>query len=496
MTLRTKGRTYFHSNSVFSPVAKNSNLAVEALAGLASIEDFKSVSLKSSSLPLNQSWLPYKPMMLLHIKGRRHVQTRLVEPTHKSINHGDCFVLVTGDKLFNYVGAYANVIEKSRSKDICAQIIRDKDLGCLATTATVIHEGRSGAQRHVKEFWRLLARPDAEADESIGAGHEDEDELFESCLIETNMIYELKDDTLTPMPEHWGALPSIAMLDAKKVLVFNFGSEVYVWNGKNAPVDDKRVAIKLAQEQFCKSYDYEMCSLCPVNYSLMAGDRPKQKLSKSGPAKPDWCLLAKITQHMETVLFREKFVDWPDITVTFKDEFSLGPSLDIQPLDGASLYSNGCSYTEPNLVLENSNVGRGNFYYDNDTMRHFDVLTKSVTKWKLNDNSYEEMTPATHGHFYTSESYTTRWIYQISVTVRELSGKVSSHRATVGRDRCAYFCWQGIDASVQDKGAAALLTVELDKEKGSQLLIQQGKGRGSIFHLKFAEYPTNFHANC
>lgn len=36
--------------------------------------------------------------------------------------------------------------------------------------------------------------------------------------------------------------------------------------------------------------------------------------SKISKERPEWCLIAKVTQHMETVLFREKFLDWPDFS--------------------------------------------------------------------------------------------------------------------------------------------------------------------------------------
>ncbi|XP_055532456.1 serine-rich adhesin for platelets isoform X3 [Wyeomyia smithii] len=469
-------------------IAKTSNLAIEALAGLASVEDFKSVALKSSTLPLNQSFVPYRTLMLLHVKGRRHVQTRLVEPTARSINRGDCFVLVTPDRLFAFLGQYANVIERSRAKEICDVIVRDKDLGCGAAAATILNDGKFCNERQLREFWKLLGRgQEDERAEVCDAGHADEDELIESCLMETNKVYEFDDDMLVPLEEYWGAVPRIAMLDPKKILVFDFGSELYIWNGKNATGEAKRAAIKLAHEMFAQEYSFDMCQLNPINFPELSGDRQRdaRRVSKAGTVRPEWCLIAKVTQHMETVLFRQKFIDWPDITVQLKDDgFQLGdtPSLEIKPVDGKRLFE-GEPYVEPNLVLENTNLGRGNFYYDTDSMRHYDVLTISVTQWEIDEYEYKEIQGSSCGHFYADESYTVRWTYQVSVTVRELSGKVSNRSTVVGRDRCAYFCWHGLDAPANEKGAAALLTVELDKEKGAQVRVSQGQESSAFIRL-------------
>lgn len=71
-------------------------MAVEALAGLASKENFSAVALKKvENTPLVREMPPYTSLMLLHIKGRRHAQTRLVEPIVSSVNQGDDFLLIT-----------------------------------------------------------------------------------------------------------------------------------------------------------------------------------------------------------------------------------------------------------------------------------------------------------------------------------------------------------------------------------------------------------------
>ncbi|XP_064539433.1 serine-rich adhesin for platelets-like isoform X3 [Drosophila montana] len=454
------------------------NLAAEAIAGLASIEDFKSVALKSSSLPLQQMWLPYKRVMLLHVKGRNHVQTRLVAPVPASMNRGDCFILVAGAQLFRYVGSFANVIEISRSKKICAAIIENKDLGCTATQELILSDNKYVNERQWRQFWSLLGESEeSEEQQMADCGHADEDDVFESCLIETNKIYEFHDDGLVPLAKYWGCIPKVEMLDTRKVLVFDFGSELYVWNGKNAPTDDKRAAMRLAQEHFdaADAADYAQCYLNPVNYASIVGRRESSMYAKRCAQRPEWCVLGKITQNMETVLFKEKFSDWPELEREDleKDYLANGVHV-VRALNGAALLKGELPYQEPNLVLEQANLGRGNFYYDNETMRHFDIITKSTDKWQIHEFNFDAAEAhKNYGHFYSAESYIVRWIYQISVTVRELSGKVSN-RSTVGRDRCVYFTWQGQDSSANEKGAAALLTVELDKEKGAQMRVAQG----------------------
>ena len=48
------------------------------------------------------------------ISGRRKVQCRLVEPRAESLNSGDCYALITPDKIIQWHGEFCNVIEKAK----------------------------------------------------------------------------------------------------------------------------------------------------------------------------------------------------------------------------------------------------------------------------------------------------------------------------------------------------------------------------------------------
>ncbi|KAK9738386.1 Gelsolin repeat [Popillia japonica] len=474
-------------------LSKSSSFALEALAGLASKEDFSSVLLKKCSQVPNSSYLPYKDLMLIHVKGRRHVQTRLVNPTSSSINQGDNYILITPNALYNYVGPYSNVIEQSRACDIVNHIQQTGDMGCKVDKTITINPKKNSSSSDLQKFWKLLK--ESEDVEVAGAGHPDEDEIYESSMLGTNMIYTIENNELVPVDEYWGKIPKIEMLQPSKVFVFDFGTEMYVWSGITASPDDKKKTLTLAKELWSEGYNYADCSVNPINISQMIGDRSKQEICMKSEERPEWALLAKLTQHRETILFREKFLDWPDYSRVIKVKQNVEKaetSSDINPCDAIKMMRT--EQSEPDFQIDGTHLGRGNCYFDEESRRQYEISTLEVKCWNILENTYEELGDDSLGHFYDSETYVIRWQFRVTSTGRELSGKPSKYNQT-GRDRCLYFCWLGSQATINEKGAAALLTVELDNENARQIRVPQGLEQPVFFRLFNGRMVTHIGKN-
>ncbi|XP_015230718.1 PREDICTED: supervillin-like [Cyprinodon variegatus] len=459
-------------------MAKHSNLADVALAGLASKENFRKVNLrsvKSTEVVTNNSAVPFHKLMLIRIKGRRHIQVRLVEPTARSLNSGDCFLLITPKNCFMWSGEFANVIEKAKASEMASFVQAKRDLGCKAPQVSVLEEGINTESRWAKEFWSLLGGKT----KYRGAGDPEEDELYESGVVDSNGVYRLQGDKLVPHEDAWASIPSVSLLDSKEVLVFDFGSEVYVWHGKDVPLGDRKVAVKLGKQLYSGSYDYSSCRVNPLDASCTNKDVPQK-----GEGRPSWTLFGRLSEHNETSLFREKFLDWAERkkeeaaqTEEIKSPEHFAPrspfDLELQPCDAKALLDNEAEPVK--TVLEGVNVQRGYGLVRNEDGRQAELATVAVEAWHIKEHGEEEVPEESVGQLHEGDAYIIRWKYSVTTLVgkRQKPGELSA--AAPGRERIACFFWQGRHSSASEKGTSALMTVELGSHRGSQVLVTQGK---------------------
>lgn len=139
---------------------------------------------------------------------------------------------------------------------------------------------------------------------------------------------------------------------------------------------------------------------------------------------------------METILFREKFLNWPDKTRLIqpsKESAKVAKKVLSSPTDSNVKLSTDVERNfdisemvqlemeEPNLELEMTFLGRGRSYYDLSERRQYEIETLLTTVWHVTENATVEVNNNEwNAQFYFEDSYVVRWKYKVSLT-----GKIS-----------------------------------------------------------------------
>ena len=304
---------------------------------------------------------------------------------------------------------------------------------------------------------------------------------YEKAMVEASCVYlvDLASSELVPLEEGWGLPPHHTLLRPDQVTVWDFGSELYVYSGKNVTFKARRAGARLAQELHAGGWDYTGCRLNPA-----LGKVAEMVVVK----RPKWTVLGRIYDGMETVLFREKFADWPDrsrlrgtkVGPCTRQESETGAPpeagalADLAGVGGADLAQH--EQEAPGLELEGFQLGRGRSYYDEQEKQNYEIKTLGVAAWHVEESARRELGEGWSGQFHTEDMYVVRWRYKVALTGPALEGGAS-------RERVAFFFWEGAESKTTLQGASALQTVELDSEKGPQLRVAEGREQAAFLQL-------------
>uniref|UniRef100_G3P4L1 Supervillin c n=1 Tax=Gasterosteus aculeatus aculeatus TaxID=481459 RepID=G3P4L1_GASAC len=444
------------------------------------------------ALDSTNSYPPFSSLMLIHIKGRRHVQVRLVEPSAQSLNSGDCFVLVTPQHCILWSAEFANKQERAKAAELASSIQKDQDLGCRASQVVYLEEGLNCDSSLAADFWNLLGgrRPYG------GASADEEDELYECGVVESNCVYRLVENRLVPHEQAWASIPRVSLLGSNEALVFDFGSEVYLWLGRDVSLSRTNVALQLTHQVWAGPYDYSNCRVNPLDPT-----RCNANTQQTGQGRPSWALFSCVSEHNETTLFREKFLDWTDGKGGAEDADAVSTDAQVHPavshsepapvlsspsgcpasdalsacdakalVSGQSLGGDGSIHS----VLAGVDVQRGHGVITLEEGYQMELKTVAVDTWHVQEFDDSEIPVESTGQLHEGDSYVIRWTYSIRACDKTNCTGESSKSPGL-KEKTAFFLWRGCHSSVSGRDTAAFLSIGMKNHEESQVVVPQGK---------------------
>uniref|UniRef100_A0A8C1B5D6 Gelsolin n=1 Tax=Cyprinus carpio carpio TaxID=630221 RepID=A0A8C1B5D6_CYPCA len=359
---------------------------------------------------------------VLQVKGRRVVRATEVPVSWESFNQGDCFILDLGNEIYQWCGSKSNRFEKLKATQL-AKGIRDNERSGRAR----VYVCNEGVERE-KMLEVLGEKPELPE----GASDDIKADASNRKMAKLYKVSDASGDMTIALVAAENPFSQSA-LESSDCFILDHGSDgkIFVWKGKDANVEERKAAMKAADE-FIKKMGY------PKHTQV-------QILPDMG----------------ETPLFKQFFKNWRDVDQTE----GLGVAyvsnsiakIEKVPFDASTLHDS------PAMAAQHGMIDDGNG-------------EKQI--WRIEGTDKAPVDPSTYGQFYGGDSYIILYNYRHG-----------------GRQGHIIYIWQGKDSSQDEIGASAILAAQLDDELGGgpvQVRVVQGKEPAHLMSL-FGGQPMVVH---
>ncbi|KAJ3169847.1 hypothetical protein HDU88_000487 [Geranomyces variabilis] len=366
------------------------------------------------------------PCRMYMLCGNKEIKLRLVCPSARSLKSANVFLLDWGNELYQWNGAQSSLQQRAKCRILTSRINRHERVG-----KAEIFEIEEGSE--TSEFWSMLGGPravpkphddrsdgephtsddsDAEDDrraheEETHAQQQAEDARFAEIGDAPAVLYRAFEDISDEVDTHIVKVGKLAraMLVSDAAYVLDAGVELFLWIGKNAPLDLRGMATE-----------------------LLARIAPLQK-------RPKWVGLHKLMESHESEVFKLRFPDWDTTSQEVNWEEVKSPTLD-QPRSigsGAGMRVDVRALYAPPVPHDAATTAGVEA-----TLQHANGLLQQVSAFVYTKGRFVQLPAAEKGHFFSDDAYVFLCVYRLEEE-RERARRVAKElrrrrtRASVGR---------------------------------------------------------------
>lgn len=174
---------------------------------------------------------------LLRVKGKaKRLVVSQVAKGASSMNHGDTFIVDAGLKLYQWNGSGSGPFEKSKAATVCAQIDSERS---GEAEIIVVEDGEED-----DAFWAALGGAAGDVGDAASGGAD-----ADAKEDDAKKMFKISDASGELEMTDVGFDASLASSDA---FVVDVGSRVFVWVGKDASKNEKRIAMRYATDYLAR----------------------------------------------------------------------------------------------------------------------------------------------------------------------------------------------------------------------------------------------------